>query len=241
MKRRFYILIIVLSFGIIVNAQNSNDELGFEMEMDSTIIGKDMCETAKNMAKRDIVNGRYAAFFHGYRGNNSQTFERLMVRKYGVYASRTGLCSGDEFLSCYSKISIPIIKEKFGEDIFEKTRLEAIELDKQGKGDRDARHEKGWSEFVKFFYCELDNEFIKQYKSKKDYPAPTLTLNVNKEGKIYDSTIEFCEDEKVEKEINRIINKLPKIQPATEDGKAIEDKIIFCLHVNRKWKKKTCH
>ena len=112
MKRRFYILIIVLSFGIIVNAQNSNDELGFEMEMDSTIIGKDMCETAKNMAKRDIVNGRYAAFFHGYRGNNSQTFERLMVRKYGVYASRTGLCSGDEFSSnnsdtyCFEMLSL---------------------------------------------------------------------------------------------------------------------------------------
>ncbi len=239
MKHHIYLIILLLILGANLVAQSSNEELIFEMgtEMDTIIFDENLCETAKNIARSDIENGRYAAFLHGLDGDNSLTFERLMIRKYGVYAYHTGLCMGDEFMSCYSEISIPLIKERLGEDIFERTNLEAIELDKEGKGDREAFYKNGQSEFVKLFHCELENEWLKQYKSKKDRPTFLLTLKVDKEGIIFDSNIESFEDEKVTKEVNRIIEILPLLQPATEDGKTIEGEISFFLDLHKKWKR----
>ncbi len=237
---KYLAITLSLIVGINLHAQSSLDELAFELQLDSFVVAESLCETAKNMAQKDIENGRYAAFFHGYRANNSNTFERLMLRKYGVYALRTGWCSGDDFLSCYSEVSIPVIKEKFGEDIFEKTKIEALELDRSGKGDREAFYHEGWFEFIKIFYCEMDDELLGKYKSRKNYPTASVTLHVDIEGNLHSPEVVFCDDQKVISEIKRIARKLPKFEPATEDGIPVEDKLTFGVKFHKKWKRKTC-
>ena len=166
------------------------------------------------------------------------TFERLMVRKYGVHTFRTGSCTGGELEDCYSSISIPVIEEKFGADVFEKTMREADSLDRIGLGDRETYYAGSWKKFKKLIYREFDSKILKQFGPKDDYPCPTLTLHVDETGKIYDCSFRFCDNQTVIDEVNRIIPNLPQMVFATNDGKAVKDSIIFGLPIHRraKWK-----
>ena len=96
-------------------------------------------------------------------------------------------------LECYSEISVPIIKAKFGKNIFEETKLKAIKLDESGKGERKFKFSNGSQELISFIYCHLDDELLKQYKAKKD-PIPKITLYISEKVKVYDQKIEFCDD-----------------------------------------------
>jgi hypothetical protein len=186
------------------------------------------------MAKSDIEKGYFVCFFHGYRSTSSMTFERLMIRKYGVYAFRTGSCLGGEPEDCYNSISIPVIKEKFGTGIFNKTMREADSLDKIGLGDRQTYYSGGRNKFRKIIYQEIDSKIVKQYGPKDDFPWPTVTFHVDENGKIYDCGIQFCENQVVIDEINRILPKLPQMEYATQDGIPIKDSIMLRLPLNRR-------
>ena len=219
----------------------SIEDFVFDFEIDSTVFGEDACTTAANLARRDFQSGKYAAFFHGYRPNSSLSFERVMLRDYGIYAMRTGLCTGDEFLTCYSEVSIPLIKERFGAEIFNIAYKKARMLDSIGEGDRSAVSPEDMEVIEKLFYCNITTETIKNNTSRKIYPKPYLTFEVTSAGEIIHFQVSNCENEELVNEIKIISTQLPKVQYATSDGEAIIGKHSLYLHLNRKRKKDICH
>jgi serine kinase of HPr protein (carbohydrate metabolism regulator) len=119
--------IFLLVFATIAKTQDLDDEISFEMSFDSSLVGSNLCETAKNMAKRDIELGRFATTVS--KKQFSKTFQRLMLKKFNVHVFTNGTCLENEFMNCYRDITFPIIKEKFGDNILQETFNEAIELD----------------------------------------------------------------------------------------------------------------
>lgn len=219
---------------------SQDDELEWNLEIDSSLLGETLCETFENMANRDVKRGLYIGTYYVFKYNDSNTFERLMFRKYGVHAVRIEPCDVGveadyfEFPECYGSISNPVIKELFGADVFEKTMREADSLDRIGLGDRETYYSEGLKKLKKQIYKEFDSKIIKQYGPKDDFPSPTITLHVDENGKIYDCGIRFCQNQIITAEFKRILPNLPQMVFGTKDGKAVKDSIIFSLPINRK-------
>lgn len=229
-------LFLILNF---VRTFSQDDELEILLEFDTTMIGETWCDTYKNMAKKHIENGYYACFIGGLNGSSSNTFQRLMFRKYGIHAVFTGSCTGGYMEDCYSAITYPVIIEKFGADIFTQTAREADSLDKIGKGDRRLYYYyEGKKMLNKIFYQEFDHNLIKQYSHKDQFPNPLITLYVNEDGIIYNFKISPCENIEVKEEIKRIIPILPDLVYATNNGQPVADSIKFRLPINRKERRK---
>jgi len=229
MKIKYYIQILLLFF--VINLQSQNSTISFDSLS---------CERAKFLVQNDLEKGIYRAYLRRKGEGYSKTFEKILKEDFGIEALLFQSCSKEYFIDCYNEISIPLIQTKFGEDIFEKARLKAKELDDSGRGERNAKYPNGKKELIKFIYCQLDLELLKKYKSKKNYPIPTVTLYISKEGKVYDQKIEFCQDERIIKEIKRIVQLLPTFQNATKGGKPAEATRCLPIHFHRKWKRKNC-
>ncbi len=230
MKINYFIQIIVLLLTTILISQNSSEN----RNLDSLF-----CVEAKTKANSDLKNGDYKAYLIKKDKGHSKTFERILQEEYGIKILLYQSCFEEVFLECYSEISVPIIKAKFGKNIFEETKLKAIKLDESGKGERRVKFPNGRQELISFIYCHLDDKLLKQYKSK-NYPIPKITLYISEKGKVYDQNIEFCDDEIIINEIKRIVGLIPKFEYATTNGKPIKSKEHLSIHFHKKWKRKTC-
>jgi hypothetical protein len=121
-----FLLIFGLSF-----SQNENPK-----KSDSIVWRKVTCESGTEQAKLDFNNGIYNCFSYGLifeRNPELSSYIRNYTKnKYGIDTKNAG-CVITEYSQCYSKTMDDLVLEKFGNDIFEKSRKEAEELYKKEK------------------------------------------------------------------------------------------------------------
>ncbi|CAM3880024.1 hypothetical protein FLCU109888_06375 [Flavobacterium cucumis] len=129
MKKFIYIsfhLLFGLSFSQNVNSKTS----------DSIVWRKVTCESGTEHAKIDFDKGIYNCYSYGLifdRNPELSAFIRNYTKnKYGIDTKNAG-CVITEYSQCYSKTMNDLVLDKFGKDIFEKSRKEAEELFKNEK------------------------------------------------------------------------------------------------------------
>ena len=124
MKNFIYISFLLI-FGISFS-QNENSK-----KSDSIVWRKVTCESGTEQAKIDFKNGIYNCFSYGliFESNPELSFYIRNYRKtkYGIDTKNAG-CVITEYSQCYSKTMNDLVLDKFGGDIFEKSRNEAEEL-----------------------------------------------------------------------------------------------------------------
>lgn len=124
MKKIIYILFLLsISF---VFSQNENFN-----KSDSIVWRKVTCENGTEQAKNDFKNGIYNCFSYGliFESNPELSFyiRDYIKNKYGIHTKNVS-CVITEFSQCYSKTMNDLILNKFGKDIFEKSKKEAEDL-----------------------------------------------------------------------------------------------------------------
>ncbi len=177
------------------------------------------CQSGTDSARVDFSKGILRIYIFGL--SNSFTYGKLLKDEYGIDAIYWGDIV-DERLDCYSKFMDEKIKEKFGNDIFDKVAKKSQQLDSTGKGDRQSEFPGGHMELMKFVYCNLDLTNANYSKNEKgkvylQFEIDTTGLPVN--VKVLKSpNLDFSE------EAIRIINLMPNWITATQNGKPIKEK-----------------
>ena len=124
--KTLFCLLLTFTFGIIYSQEK------IKTEKDSIILPKMTCEKGIEDAKLDAKNGKYKCFSYAYvygkrRSELYKFIKEYRENKYGIiYVD--GCFEPCDYLECYSKTISKILFEKFGADIFEKSRKEAEEL-----------------------------------------------------------------------------------------------------------------
>ena len=92
-------------------------------------------EIGKEDAINDFENGVYRLEIYGYRKQIPKLvyyYRKLLLEKYDITIDRVAGCVINKEVSDrtreYNKAMIIALKKKFGEDIFFKTKMEAIEM-----------------------------------------------------------------------------------------------------------------
>jgi hypothetical protein len=124
--KTLFCLLLTFTFGIIYSQEK------IKTEKDSIILPKKTCEKGIEDAKLDAKNGKYKSFSYGYlfKKRKSELYKFIKEyreNKYGIIYEYGGF-ETSEYSECYSKTIAKILFEKFGADIFEKSRKEAEEL-----------------------------------------------------------------------------------------------------------------
>ncbi|PTX63619.1 hypothetical protein C8N46_101220 [Kordia periserrulae] len=92
------------------------------------------CESGKKQAALDFKNGEYNCFSYGLMRKEDFDFERFysayLHKKYKIVNRNMG-CVVTDYDMCYSDIMTKLVKEKFGKDIFKKSREEAKKVYKK--------------------------------------------------------------------------------------------------------------
>ena len=121
-----FLLIFGLSF-----SQNENPK-----QSDSIVWRKVTCKSGTEQAKIDFDKGIYNCYSYGliFEKNPelSAYIRNYTKNKYGIDTKNVG-CVITEYSQCYSKTMNDLVLDKFGKDIFEKSRREAEELFKKEK------------------------------------------------------------------------------------------------------------
>lgn len=129
MKKIIYISFLQI-FGVSFS-QNENSK-----NNDSIVWRKVTCENGTEQAKNDFKNGIYNCFSYGLifeRNPELSSYIRNYTKtKYGINTKNAG-CVITEYSQCYSKTMNDLVLDKFGKNIFEKSRKEAEELYKKEK------------------------------------------------------------------------------------------------------------
>ncbi len=125
--------LIFLSLSSLSFAQTTNT-----VKKDSIVYIKWNCETGTEDAIKDFRNGKYNCYSYGLIIQMEPDFnnflEEYRKNKYGIISKNAG-CVRTEHSKCYSKVMKELVYEKFGSDIFEKSRKEAKELYKKKESD----------------------------------------------------------------------------------------------------------
>ncbi|WP_269237041.1 hypothetical protein [Flavobacterium flavigenum] len=124
------ILIITLSFiSIIGNSQENQNHV----QNDSIYLGN--CKGGEDNARADFEKGIYNSYSYGLQIKITKKseigfdefYEDYLKRKYSINIEHRG-CVVTDYSTCYSNLMDRLILEKFGSDIFKKTRLEAKKI-----------------------------------------------------------------------------------------------------------------
>ena len=129
MKKFIYISFLLIFGEAFSQNENSN-------KSDSIVWRKVTCEGGTEQAKIDFKNGIFNCFSYGliFEKNPelSAYIRNYTKNKYGIDTKNAG-CVITEYSQCYSKTMNDLVLDKFGKDIFEKSRKEAEELYKKEK------------------------------------------------------------------------------------------------------------
>jgi len=132
-KMRGHLTILFLSLPFIIFGQTTNS-----INRDSIVYTKWNCEKGIEDARNDFKNGNYNCFSYGLIAQNDSDFDSYLEdyrkNEYGIIARNAG-CVISEHSKCYSEVMTELVYEKFGSDIFEKSRKEAKELYNKKKSD----------------------------------------------------------------------------------------------------------
>ena len=123
--KTLFSLLLTLTFGIVYSQKKNKTK-------DNAVVWvKLTCEKGVSDAKIDAKKGIYKCLTYGLvfeRNPELSNFIRdYRKKKYGIIVGNGG-CVTSDYSECYSKEIEKIIKKKFGEDIFERSRKEAEEL-----------------------------------------------------------------------------------------------------------------
>ena len=112
---------------------------GFSQEnqtvSDSIFWGETTCKKGVEIAKKDFKNGEYNAYSHGLTVTITSKseigfddfYKDYMQKKYSINLEHRG-CVVTDYSDCYSDTMKKLIFEKFGDDIFERSRREAKKI-----------------------------------------------------------------------------------------------------------------
>ena len=105
-----------------------------ELEKDSIVLVNWTCEKGVEDAKSDFDKGLYKCYSYGLLAQitpHDEEFEHFLFeyrkKQYGIIAKNAG-CVISEHSLCYSKEMTRWVHEKYGNDIFERSRKEAEKL-----------------------------------------------------------------------------------------------------------------
>ncbi|MCL9804694.1 hypothetical protein NAT51_04120 [Flavobacterium amniphilum] len=123
--KTLFSLLLILTGGFIYSQEK------IITKKDSLVWTEMTCEKGIEAAKIDAQNGKYKCLSYGLRFDPNpelNTFAReYREKKYGIITGNGG-CVISDYSKCYSETIEKIILEKFGADIFERSRKEAEEL-----------------------------------------------------------------------------------------------------------------
>jgi len=193
------------------------------------------CQLGIDSAKVDFKNGILRTYLFGL--TDSFTYGKILKDTYGVEAIYMG-CIVEEKWDCYSTYMDSQIREKYGNDIFEKIYRSAHQLDSLGKGDRQASFPYGEEALMKFVYRNLDLVKAKYSPNKKGIVF--LSFTVDTDGKPIDIKILKTPNKDFSNEAIRLINKMPKWVSATRNGECVSQYWNLPIVFDRKRKEKYC-
>ena len=123
--KTLFCLLLTFTFGIIYSQEK------IKTEKDSIVWVTRTCEKGIEDAKLDAKNGKYKCLSYGLVFDKNPELNKFVKeyreKKYGIIIGNGG-CVISDYSECYSKTIEKIILEKFGVDIFERSRKEAEEL-----------------------------------------------------------------------------------------------------------------
>ncbi|OFY67764.1 MAG: hypothetical protein A3H98_12300 [Bacteroidetes bacterium RIFCSPLOWO2_02_FULL_36_8] len=216
MRKHFFILILIF-FSIRVNAQTKE------------------CIDGMDNANADFQKGIYKIYISGLQ--SSTTFGQILKEEYGIDAIYSG-CLFDEKLDCYSKFMHTKIKEKFGQDIFEKITKKAELVDICGGCDKQAVFSGGEKELMKFIYCNLDLK--KANYSENNTGVIFLSFVIDTTGVVTGIKIIKGLIPPYDKEVIRVAGLIPKWTPAIKNEKSIIQQKILQIKFDSKTKEIHC-
>ena len=148
------------------------------------------CQSGTDSAKVDFSKGILRTYIFGL--TDSYTFGKILKDEYGIDAVYWG-CIVEEKWECYSEYMDSKIKEKFGNDIFEKVSKKSQQMDSLGKGDRQATFPGGEMALMKFVYCNLDLAKAKYSLDKKGRVYLKFTIGMDGKATNIKITNMLCE------------------------------------------------
>ncbi|MDQ8011599.1 MAG: hypothetical protein REI96_04065 [Flavobacterium nitrogenifigens] len=123
--KKLFCLLLTFTLGFIYSQEKN------KTEKDSIVWVKMTCEKGIDQAKVDAEKGIYKCLSYGLIFDQNPKLNKFVKeyreKKYGIVIGNGG-CVTSDYSECYSKTMKKIILEKFGADIFEKSRKEAEEL-----------------------------------------------------------------------------------------------------------------
>jgi Leucine-rich repeat (LRR) protein len=123
---KIFLTLLFLSLSSVISAQTTNTK-----KQDSLVYTVWDCEKGIKDAQNDFKNGKYNCYSYGLIVRTNPEFndylQEYRKNKYGIISKNAG-CVITEHSKCYSKVMTELVYEKFGSDIFEKSRKEAKEL-----------------------------------------------------------------------------------------------------------------
>jgi hypothetical protein len=188
---RILLTALFLSLTSIILAQTDNS-----FKKDSIVYTKRDCEKGVEDARDDFKNGKYNCYSYGLIISKYSDFENYLQNyrktKYGIISKNAG-CVISEHSECYSKVMTELVYEKFGSDIFDKSRKDARKL-----YETDSLNLKGIKEIPQSVFkltelkylsvfgqdcdirpmeCFAINKIPKEIKKLKNLEVLRLTLN----------------------------------------------------------------
>lgn len=123
--KTFLALVFLCFYGLTFGQKSTS------IKKDSIIYTEWNCEKGTKDAKNDFKKGEYNYYSYGLIIQTDFEFdnflEQYLKNKYGINTKNAG-CVITGHSKCYSEVMRELIYQKFGSDIFEKSRKEAQEL-----------------------------------------------------------------------------------------------------------------
>ena len=171
---KIFLTLIFLSLCSVISAQTTNT-----IKQDSLVYTIWDCEKGIKDAKNDFKNGKYNCYSYGLVALNDPDFndylQEYRKNKYGIISKNAG-CVRTEHSDCYSKVMTELVYEKFGSDIFEKSRKEAEELYNANKS--DSLSLKGIKEIPKSVFKRTELTYLSIYGQDCDVqPMECFAIN----------------------------------------------------------------
>jgi len=191
------------------------------------------CQDGKTQFQKDVDTGTIKLFRAGARGW-SDTYHRLMLKRYGVRIIDTDLFGLPRHLHCYNELSQAYLNEKFGDTIYRVTQIEANIMDREGRGDKPAEHLTSMDSFQLYIAQHLDTNTYKPYL--KQFSGNILThgiLYVDSVGNLTGIRLHMMYDTPVGPALDSMVQGIPyRAIPALDDGEPAPSYTQFHLRLN---------
>lgn len=195
----------------------------------------DSCEVGKKNAINDAKNGKYKLLSYGLMDYDDWEFQSFykdyLETKHGIITGSGGCIVSDEDI-CYREQMEELIYNKFGEDIFDRTEIEAEIAFKESVNTKiDTGFIYGIVEVMPEFKGGMTNLFA---YLKKNLNHPTkgggkvqASFVIEKDGSINDIEIVRSLKKEFDDEVIRVLSIMPKWSPGTHHNKLVRVRMVI--------------